>query len=94
MNLDEYRAAFRDKLKWNEETEEQFDYGLGVLPPLAWNSLGFLVGEPYDFRNCTISGEGRQTFTAHAKVSGKHYVASMPLTVAEWKAMTPQDIAA
>ena len=33
-----------------ECTEEDFDYGLGVLPPACWfrHGSGFAIGEPYD----------------------------------------------
>lgn len=92
MNLRQYADHLKTILRWVPTTEEKFDYGLGVLPPLGWNSLGFLVGEASDHRPCTISGRTSATFSAFARIAGQHYAASQALTLAEWKALTPADV--
>jgi len=79
---------------WKPVTQDRYDEMLNVLPPLRWNSLGFLVGEAYSERTCTETARPRQTFTALAKVGGQHFEALEALTVPEWLAMTPAKIAA
>ena len=78
--------------KWRPVTEERFDEMLGIMPPLAWTSKGFLVGEAWSHRECRITGIVRATFTAFAKVDGQHYEALSDLTYPEWGAITRQDI--
>jgi hypothetical protein len=49
-------------MPWKEVDEARYDEMLGVLPPALWLAKGFLVGEPYDHRLCTITGVyGRPT---------------------------------
>ena len=48
---------------WKEETEEQYDYALDVLPPLGWFSGGFYVSEPYT----------SNIHSFHQKRNGKFY---------------------
>ena len=48
---------------WKEETEEQYDYALDVLPPIGWFSGGFYVSEPYT----------SNIHSFHQKRNGKYY---------------------
>jgi hypothetical protein len=73
---------------WTEIDEENFDYMLGTLPPAAMTGLGFLAGEPFDHdRN------GRPRFSAYAKIGDRFFAADHVITVAEFKMLTPADIA-
>ena len=73
---------------WKEATEEQYDYGLGVLPPAYMDGDGFLVGEPYDHRTCRITKVIRPTFAAFIRYNGKFYASKEALTLPEYKAKT------
>jgi hypothetical protein len=56
-------------------TEESFYYGLNVLPPRDWRSIGgvefFAVGEPYGFG----------TWTYFARVGERYLTARLPLSM-------------
>ena len=78
-------ARQEEPITWAEVTEARYDEMLNVLPPAAWESGKFLVGEPWDHH--AISGAPRcQCFAAHA---GRYYVASRPMTRAEFRAINP-----
>lgn len=48
---------------WKEETAEQYEDALDVLPPLQWYGGGFCVSEPYT----------SNIYSFHQKWNGKHY---------------------
>ena len=48
---------------WKEETEEQYEYALDVLPPLRWTGGGFYVSEPYT----------SNIYSFHQKWNGRFY---------------------
>jgi len=58
---------------WKEIPEERYDEFLGVLPPAHWTGKGFLVGEPFDHRRCTITGEVRASYGSVHYLKGKFY---------------------
>lgn len=71
-------------------SEEAYTYGLEVLWPALWEGPGFLVGEPWTHKG------GRAAYQAFFKLGAKpdHYRANVPLTKAEFRALTPADLAA
>lgn len=48
---------------WKEETKEQYNYALDVLPLRGWLNGGFYVPEPYTSNICSF----------HQKLNGKYY---------------------
>jgi hypothetical protein len=74
-------------------TEARFDEMLEVLPPIAWVRKGFLVGEPYTHRTCTVSGKYLAAYTAMLRHPGALGVvlleSTIALTVPEWNALNP-----
>lgn len=48
---------------WKEETAEQYEDALNVLPPLHWHDGGFYIPERYTSNICSF----------HQKWNGKHY---------------------
>ena len=48
---------------WKEETAEQYEEMLGVLPPARWKDNAFMVGE-------RITGN---LFDAHIKIDGRYF---------------------
>ncbi len=70
---------------WNQVTEERYWEMLGCLPPEVMTGMGFLVGEPMSH-----NAAGRPVFSAFAQWQGKFYEAKECLTVAEFKAITPE----
>jgi hypothetical protein len=75
-------------MKWNKTTEKTYWEMLEVLPPEAMTGFGFLVGEPMNH-----NAQGQPCFEAFVEwPKGKFYVASEPMTIAEFKAIKPQEI--
>jgi len=77
---------------WIKTTEDRFDEMLGCLPPVAWVSKGFLVGEAYDHGTCKITGDTRARYTALVSHGGEFYESKAPMTIPEWKAFDPNTI--
>ena len=76
------KAARQDSpIEWSETTEERYDDMLNCLPPAFYGNGGFLVGEPWDHH--ATSGQPR--YQAFRCTGGKYYVASRPMTRAEFK---------
>jgi hypothetical protein len=71
---------------WKQCSEADYDYGLCVLPPALWLSHGFLVGEPFDHRVCTVTGYTAPTFAAFVRKDDKFYNGPN-MTVAEFRAI-------
>jgi hypothetical protein len=83
-----------DLIKWKPIDESRYWEMLGMLPPAAQTGIGFLLGEPYSHRLCTVTGNGAATFSAFAEHAGAFFEAARPLTVAEFRRVTAADIAA
>ncbi len=69
---------------------EAYQESLEVLWPALWEGPGFLVGEPWTHKG------GRAAYQAFFKLGAApdHYRANVPLTKAEFRALTPADLAA
>lgn len=78
--------------KWIETTEERYDEMLGVLPPEAYTSLGFLVGEPNDHVRCSVTGRIAPNFQAFAQFGGKFYEAVECMTIPEFRKVTRAEV--
>jgi len=91
MAFDDYReqaaAIQRTPIAWGETTEEDYDYGLNVLPPALWIKGGFLVGEPCDHD----AGNGQPRFQAFRDDRGKCEKSNRPLTRAEFRQELRED---
>ena len=48
---------------WKEETEEQYEYALNVLPPMKWHDGGFCVSEAYT----------SNIYDFHQRLNGRFY---------------------
>ena len=84
------KAAVQDTpVVWTEITKEVYRDLLECLPPEAHNSLGFLVGEPFDHHATT--GKPRYTACIHRTTRGdgwsetRYYESSRPMTLAEFQ---------
>lgn len=80
---------------WAEVTEQRYNEMLEVLPPIGWDSKGFLVGEAWVHKPCSVANDpGYVTagYQAFAHIDGKFYACDMPLTRKEWKALERNDI--
>jgi hypothetical protein len=78
-------------------SEKRFNQMLDMLPPLAWTSKGFLVGEAWGDRTCAVTGNLRPTFKAMIcrwdQEGMSYFESTMGLTVAEWRALDIYSIA-
>ena len=85
MTWDDFSQAVADRqhapVEWAETTEEDYDYGLNVLPPALWIKGGFLVGEPYDHD----MSNGQPRFQAFRQDRGKPEKSNRPMTRAEFR---------
>jgi len=68
-------------IEWEATTEEEYTYGLEVLPPALWIKGGFLVGEPCDHD----ASNGRPRFQGFRHDRGPYERASRPMTCAEFR---------
>ena len=73
-------------MTWQPCTEERYYEMLGVLPPALWLYYGFLVGEPFDHRECTITKRIAATYAAFVEKNGS-YFEGPNLTTAEFKSL-------
>lgn len=78
---------------WKECTEERYDEMLCVLPPALWLAKGFLVGEPFDHRTCTVRGNVAPTYAAFIQYKGQFYEGPN-MTEAEFRAFDPKTLEA
>lgn len=74
-------------MKWKPTTEAKYYEMLEVLPPAYWTGLGFLVGEPWDHNR-----HGQPRFEAFVEIKGEYFVNEHPMTIAEFKAVKPEEI--
>lgn len=71
------------KLTWVEVDEHRYDEMLNILPPVFWEiNRGFLVGEAWDH-----DAEDRPRYAAFARVRGRCYEATLPMTLQEFTAI-------
>jgi hypothetical protein len=78
---------------WKKTTEEGYWDALECLPPAIQLANGFLLGEPTTHRTCTVTGKpNTPTFPAFITWN-KSYFAGPDLTVDEFKAVKPADMA-
>jgi hypothetical protein len=85
MDYDQWakeKASRQDTpIEWQPTTKERYWEMLEVLPPAIMLRGGFLVGEPWDHH--AINGKPR--FQAYIARYGEFFVASRPMTIAEFK---------
>lgn len=77
----EQAAKQNTPITWTPITAERFNELLECLPPVGWNSRGFLVGEPWD--HCLLTGKPR--FQACIQKGFQCFASSRPLTIKEWR---------
>lgn len=65
-------------------TPERYDDMLDILPPALETGLGFLMGEPMDYRVCRVQGTTRAAYSAFVQSGAVHFQASAPMTAPEW----------
>ena len=71
-------------------TEDRYWEMLEILPPAVMDGKGFLVGEPWTHRQCTVSDRPDQpAFAAFFKSGNRFYEAEKPMTIPEYHAVTP-----
>lgn len=77
-------------MKLTRITEKTYNDNLGVLPPAAMSSLGFLVGEP-----TTHDKDGNPVYASYFKLpTSNAFYAGPNMNVAEFKAVTSNALTA
>lgn len=61
--------------QWEEETEEEYEYGLEVLPPIRWKGNAFMVGECI----CDWEKGKGDLYYAHTQVENRYFFRPAPL---------------
>ena len=84
---------------WKPTTRERYWEMLEILPPAEQTGAGFLVGEPWTHRQCTITWHRDQpAFAAFVErrstfgFESDYFEATRPLTVAEFRTVRTSDI--
>ena len=86
-------------MTWKTITRARFWEALEALPPALMQHNGFLLGEPYDLRTCQVTGKLQNTYAAFVETTGDRWAEDgkfwehEPMTVAEFKAVNPREIA-
>lgn len=76
-------------MKFTKTTEEKYWEMLEVLPPEIMTGYGFLVGEPMDH-----NANGYPRFAAFVEYPiGTFFESTGPMTISEFKALNPTEIA-
>ena len=78
-------------LSFTQVSEERFDEQRDVLPPAVVTSYGFLVGEPHDYRVCTVHGFTMPVYAAFVVRGGKFYEGE-PLTIPEFRKIDIEEV--
>lgn len=76
-------------MAWKLVTEDRYDEMLGVVPPLDWVSKGFLVGEQWCDKECSVIALPSPAYTAFVSYMGRFYENDEPMTRREWRAFDP-----
>ena len=68
LSCEEFDALWKKKEDaltgdWKEETEDDYEYSLNVLPPLCWTNGGFFVPEAFT----------GNIYSFHQRYNGKYY---------------------
>jgi len=79
-------------MTWREISEDRYDEMLGMLPPASHRADGFLLGEQYSHRLCTVTGKPAQTWLAFVTAGGRFFEGSQAITTAEFRAVNPHCI--
>jgi hypothetical protein len=82
-------ASVRFKPRFKPCSQRRFDDQLEILPPIAWTSKGFLVGEPWSHRECHVTGRYLPAYQAMVKRGERYFESCEGLTVPEWRALDP-----
>jgi hypothetical protein len=78
---------------WKQVDGERYREALEALPPIAWTSKGFLLGEAWTHKTCNVANVEKAAYHAFARIAdGTFFECVAPLTVAEFKAMTTEQI--
>lgn len=78
--------------KWKNVSEDRYYEMLEVLPPAVMTGNGFMVGEPWTHRTCTVTNKMQPTFQAFVEIRGKHYEAQSPMTIPEFRKLKMADV--
>lgn len=73
-------------ISFKEVDEARFYEMLEILPPHCQSSAGFLVGEPWTHRLCTISGATRAAYSALIHLGDRYFESTAAVTAPEYLA--------
>lgn len=65
-------------------TQEDFQQMMEILTPLHRKPNSFLVGEPVDFRICSVTNTTRSTFDGYFRVGENYFKSKSDITSAEY----------
>lgn len=76
---------YENEGRWREISEENYNWYLGCVPPIAMSSSSFLCGEPYTHQN-----DGQGVYLGCRYDNGKYYAQLM--TIKEYKSKTRETV--
>ena len=74
-------------MTFKKVSEDRYYEMLEALPPAVMTGRGFLVGEAW-----THNGRGEPMFAPFVEHAGAFYEGDGPMTIAEFRALTPADV--
>lgn len=89
--------SIRSNLTFKPITEKDYWEALECLPPAVMTGNGFLLGEPYDHVR-VVTDRVHELPRYHAfveiggRTGGRHFQSNEPMTVIEFRALTPADV--
>lgn len=78
--------------RWKEVSEERYWEMLEILPPAVMDGKGFMVGEAWTHRTCSVTKVERASYSAFAEKDGRYYECLDPMSVPEWRSLNLDDI--
>jgi hypothetical protein len=70
---------------WKVTSRRKYWFALEILPPAYHDARGFLLGEPFDHAECSVTKTVLPRYEAYVRKKGRHYVSIRPLTIPEYK---------
>lgn len=71
---------------------ERFIEMFEILPPAYQNGKGFLVGEPWTHRACTVSRRFLPAYSAFVSYRDRYYESNEAMTIPEFLTFNPQEL--
>jgi hypothetical protein len=73
-------------MPWKLTSKKKYWEALEILPPAYQDATGFLIGEPTDHAECTVTKTVLPRYSAYREKNGRYYASVSPMTIPEFAA--------